>query len=238
MSQHANDWPLSPVYYLRYAIEVTDELLQPSPPSDVEKIHATQLLQALDHFANLPTWDSVTLRDVAERATLMDSPENRERWKPSCICDAWQLLGSWGRTAPLMLPAIWSSSRSIRSTRQPPLTAGAGRVTCGSRSTTVPHPTDTKPRERSRCPRCRQLPAAHRQHHRHRSARARRLQRPTAHPAPLLWGSGLFEVIPLPQDQIRRCRWLRILPGGGGAASRGSCASRRPVRSYARIASP
>lgn len=90
MAQHADACPLLPVSYLRHAIEITEELLQPSPSSDVEKVHATQLLQALSHFANLSDWDSVTLQDVAERATLMESPENRERWKPSCICDAWQ----------------------------------------------------------------------------------------------------------------------------------------------------
>ncbi|MFD3729787.1 hypothetical protein [Streptomyces sp. NPDC058671] len=90
MAPHADACPLSPVYYLRHAIEATEELLQPSPPSDAAKIHATQLLHALNHFANLSHWDSVTLRDVAEHATLMTFPANREQWNPSCICDAWQ----------------------------------------------------------------------------------------------------------------------------------------------------
>ncbi|MBT2545477.1 hypothetical protein J7E99_33490 [Streptomyces sp. ISL-44] len=46
------------------------------------------LMDALAHFAELPEWEAVTLKDVAEHATLMNTPENRERFRSQCNCGA------------------------------------------------------------------------------------------------------------------------------------------------------
>lgn len=46
------------------------------------------LSDTLAHFAELDDWSTVTLRDVAEQATLIKTPMNQERFKHMCTCGA------------------------------------------------------------------------------------------------------------------------------------------------------
>ncbi|MEU9998039.1 hypothetical protein [Streptomyces sp. NPDC050848] len=48
------------------------------------------LTDTLAYFAELPEWETVTLKDVAEHATLMGTPENRERFREACTCGAFE----------------------------------------------------------------------------------------------------------------------------------------------------
>jgi hypothetical protein len=86
--QHAENCPLYSVHWIRHAIAAAGLGLQEDPDSKVDRVSATALTDTLAHFAELPSWETVTLKDVAEHATLMDTPENRERFRRHCKCGA------------------------------------------------------------------------------------------------------------------------------------------------------
>jgi hypothetical protein len=72
------------VHWLRHAIAEAGRLAQEEPEEDVDGTAAMALADALAHFAELDGWELVTLKDVADHATLM----NQERFKTQCTCGA------------------------------------------------------------------------------------------------------------------------------------------------------
>ncbi|MFG2540700.1 type II toxin-antitoxin system Phd/YefM family antitoxin [Streptomyces sp. NPDC048511] len=81
---HALDCPLDSVYWLRHATAAAGRLAQEDPDAHADRVSAMSLTDAIAHFAEADDWDSVTLRDIAEHATLM----NQVRFKPMCTCGA------------------------------------------------------------------------------------------------------------------------------------------------------
>jgi hypothetical protein len=78
------------VHWVRHAV-AAGRLVDRSAEQDsdaADAVSAIALADALAHFAELPEWETVTLKDVADHATLMNTPENREPFGLSCTCGA------------------------------------------------------------------------------------------------------------------------------------------------------
>lgn len=88
MIEHAKGCPLYSVHWLRHAVAAAGLLIGQPAEQGADEVSAMALVDTLAHFAELPQWEAVTLKDVAEHATLMDTPENRERFGPQCTCGA------------------------------------------------------------------------------------------------------------------------------------------------------
>jgi len=89
--QHARECPLYSVHWLRLAVAAAGRLIDGSAEQEADvadEVSAMALMDALAYFAELPEWETVTLKDVADHATLMNTPENRERFGPQCTCGA------------------------------------------------------------------------------------------------------------------------------------------------------
>ena len=73
-AEHSPGCVLDPVHWLRHAVAAAGRLTNPSPDETdlVDMKSAEALCDALAYFAELDTWGSVTLLDVARRSTLMD----------------------------------------------------------------------------------------------------------------------------------------------------------------------
>ena len=76
---------LDPVHWLRHAVAAAGHLTQEDPPAHADRVSAVSLTDTLAHFAELDNWAEVTLRDVADHATLM----NQDRFKHLCTCGAY-----------------------------------------------------------------------------------------------------------------------------------------------------
>jgi hypothetical protein len=83
---------LDPVHWLRHAVTAAGQLTQDDPDAHVDRASAMSLTDTLAHFAELDDWATVTLRDVANHATLM----NRDVFKHMCTCGAFDLPGVAG----------------------------------------------------------------------------------------------------------------------------------------------
>ncbi|MFJ4988792.1 hypothetical protein ACIP9H_33950 [Streptomyces sp. NPDC088732] len=83
---HRKECPLYPVHWLRHAVAAAGRATQDPPEPFADKVSAEALVDALAHFAELSDWESVTLKDIAVHATLMDTPTNRERFAAQCRC--------------------------------------------------------------------------------------------------------------------------------------------------------
>jgi hypothetical protein len=88
MRPHAPDCQLYSVNWLRHAAAAAGHLVDAAPDQGHDQVSAMALTDALAYFAELPQWETVTLKDVAEHATLMNTPENRERFRNMCACGA------------------------------------------------------------------------------------------------------------------------------------------------------
>ncbi|MFF2781016.1 hypothetical protein ACFVU3_39755 [Streptomyces sp. NPDC058052] len=88
MIQHAEACPLYAVHWLRHAVAAAGLLIKQPAEQGADEVSAMALTDTLAYFAELPEWESVTLKDVAEHATLMSTPENRERFRSLCNCGA------------------------------------------------------------------------------------------------------------------------------------------------------
>ena len=84
--EHASGCVLDPVQWLRHAAAAAGRLAGPLEEEDesADREAVESLADTLAHFAELPEWATVTLRDVARHATLMDD----ERFGPMCTCGA------------------------------------------------------------------------------------------------------------------------------------------------------
>jgi hypothetical protein len=84
--EHAPGCVLDPVHWLRHAIAASGRLAAPqgSELDTVDKKSAEALADTLAHFAELDDWATVTLRDIARHATLVDE----ERFGAQCTCGA------------------------------------------------------------------------------------------------------------------------------------------------------
>jgi len=85
---HSEGCPLYSVHWLRHAVACAGRLADQQTGAGIDPVTAIALTDALAHFAELPEWEGVTLKDVAEHATLMDTPTNRERFGYMCKCGA------------------------------------------------------------------------------------------------------------------------------------------------------
>lgn len=95
MVQHAPSCPLYPrlAGEFRHAIAAAGRFVAQDEhdPDDVQHFDQTTamaLMDSLARLAELPEWETVTLNDVAEDATLMNTPEMRELLRPQCTCGA------------------------------------------------------------------------------------------------------------------------------------------------------
>ncbi|WP_329028295.1 type II toxin-antitoxin system Phd/YefM family antitoxin [Streptomyces sp. NBC_00690] len=79
---HASDCPLDSVHWLRHATAAAGRLANETPEAHTDRISAMALADAIAHFAELGNWATVTLRDIAEHATLM----KRDRFRGLCTC--------------------------------------------------------------------------------------------------------------------------------------------------------
>jgi len=73
---------LDSVHWFRHAVAAAGRLAQEEPDPHTDRMSVMSLTDTLAHFAELEDWDTVTLRDVANHATLM----NQERFKHMCTC--------------------------------------------------------------------------------------------------------------------------------------------------------
>jgi hypothetical protein len=79
--EHDIDCPLYPAHWLRHSLSAVQQLVAGDPEADADRLSAAALLNALDYFANHGGWENVTLRNVADYATLMS-----EEQFPPCDC--------------------------------------------------------------------------------------------------------------------------------------------------------
>lgn len=84
--EHAPGCVLDPAHWLRHAIAASGRLALPQNDElgTVDMKSAEALADTLAHFAELDDWATVTLRDIARHATLMDE----ERFGSQCTCGA------------------------------------------------------------------------------------------------------------------------------------------------------
>lgn len=82
MIVHADDCPLNSVHWLRHAIAASGRLAQEDPTLGADRVSAMSLADAMAHFAELDDWSTITLKDIADHATLM----NQERFGSQCTC--------------------------------------------------------------------------------------------------------------------------------------------------------
>ncbi|WP_097865831.1 hypothetical protein [Streptomyces sp. rh34] len=88
MVQHAATCPLYPTHWLRFAVATTGLLLQDPPDPGGDRISAMMLTDALAHLAELPNWETVTLKDVVDQVDWVESSPNREWLRSQCTCGA------------------------------------------------------------------------------------------------------------------------------------------------------
>jgi hypothetical protein len=79
---------LDSVHWFRHAVAAAGHLAQEEPDSHADRVSAMSLADSLAHFAELDDWATVTLRDVADHATLMTQEVNKERFNHMCTCGA------------------------------------------------------------------------------------------------------------------------------------------------------
>lgn len=84
MIVHQAHCPLYSVHWLRHAIAAAGQLAQEEPDPAADRVSAMALSDTLAHFAEVGDWSTVTLKDVADHATLM----NQESFRRMCTCGA------------------------------------------------------------------------------------------------------------------------------------------------------
>lgn len=87
--EHQPGCALDPVHWLRHAAAAAGMLAQDKPVGGADKTSAMALADGLAHFAELDSWATVTLKDLARHTNLMDSELNQERFKSACTCGAY-----------------------------------------------------------------------------------------------------------------------------------------------------
>jgi hypothetical protein len=88
MTEHRSDCALYAVHWLRHAVAAAGRLATDDPDAAADKKSAMALIDTLAYFAELDSWETVTLLDVANQATLMNDEEARELVKHMCTCGA------------------------------------------------------------------------------------------------------------------------------------------------------
>ena len=85
-TEHAPGCMLDAVHWLRHAIDAASRLASPQADElrSVDRKSAESLADTLAHFAERDEWGSVTLREVAQHANLMDD----ELYGSRCTCGA------------------------------------------------------------------------------------------------------------------------------------------------------
>lgn len=86
MIVHQSGCPLESVHWLRHATAAAGVLTHDEPDPLADRKSAEALTDALAYFAELDSWSTVTLKDIADHATLM----NREIFKNICECGAFE----------------------------------------------------------------------------------------------------------------------------------------------------
>ncbi|MFE6332975.1 hypothetical protein ACFVOK_07095 [Streptomyces sp. NPDC057798] len=85
MIVHQRGCPLYSVHWLRHAVAAAGMLAHehdPDPAAD--RVNAEALTDTIARFAEQDDWETVTLKDIADHATLM----NQERFRSQCTCGA------------------------------------------------------------------------------------------------------------------------------------------------------
>lgn len=101
---HAPGCRLDSIHWLRHAIAAAGRLVNKANGEDdpfVDAISAGALTDTLGYFAELPGWESITLREIADSATIMPEHEPFKHW---CTCGA---FGDGNDGAPPAQPLRW-----------------------------------------------------------------------------------------------------------------------------------
>lgn len=86
MIVHQRGCELYSVHWLRHAVAAVGKLTQEEADPDADRGSAEALADTLARFAEQDDWESVTLKDIADHATLM----NQERFRGRCTCGAFE----------------------------------------------------------------------------------------------------------------------------------------------------
>ncbi|MFF7763141.1 hypothetical protein [Streptomyces griseorubiginosus] len=86
MIVHQPGCQLYSVHWLRHAIGAAGLLTHEKPDSAADRVSAEALTDTLARFAEQDDWESVTLKEIADHATLM----NQERFRQDCTCGAFE----------------------------------------------------------------------------------------------------------------------------------------------------
>jgi hypothetical protein len=88
MAERAADCPLYPSHWLKFAVATTGLLLQDPPDPAGDRVSAMALTDAIAYFAELPGWETVTLKDVVDHVDWVESSPTREWLRMHCTCGA------------------------------------------------------------------------------------------------------------------------------------------------------
>lgn len=84
MIVHQQGCTLYSVHWLRHAVSAAGLLAQEDPDTSADRVSVEALADTLARFAEQDDWESVTLKDVADHATLM----NQDKFRGDCTCGA------------------------------------------------------------------------------------------------------------------------------------------------------
>ncbi|WP_175412597.1 hypothetical protein [Streptomyces sp. TRM64462] len=84
MIVHERGCPLYSVHWLRHAVAAAGMLTHENPDPAADRGNAEALTDAIARFAEQDDWETVTLKDIADHATLM----NQGKFRNECTCGA------------------------------------------------------------------------------------------------------------------------------------------------------
>lgn len=86
MFVHQPGCMLYSVNWLRHAVAAAGMLTHQTPDPSTDRMSAEALTDTLARFAEQEDWATVTLKDVADHATLM----NQNQFRLQCTCGAFE----------------------------------------------------------------------------------------------------------------------------------------------------
>jgi hypothetical protein len=86
---HQPGCALYSVHWLRHAVATAGALTHEEPEGGLDRVSAEVLTDTLARFAEQDDWEGVTLKDIAEHATLMNRPD----FRGMCTCGAFSQSG-------------------------------------------------------------------------------------------------------------------------------------------------
>lgn len=87
---HERGCRLYSLYWLRHAVAVSGRIINPVDGRAVDRVSAMALMETLARYVALEDWETVTLKAIADQATLM----NQERFRNECSCGAFDSVAT------------------------------------------------------------------------------------------------------------------------------------------------